>query len=195
MDAGAEVLAVEPDPQMARFAADKGIAVEVSSFESWEPGGRTFDLVVFAQSFHWVEPRSALSKVATLLHPGGRVAMLWNRIASVRPTREQFDVAYAGLLDDWRRPSVGVEAADRIGPMLADAGFTGERRQFAERLHYATAAWVDLVTTYSNVLTLEPDAQALLRRRLADVIGEAGVDARNDALAVVGKLRGQVSTS
>jgi hypothetical protein len=39
------------------------------------------------------------------------------------------------------------------------------------------------------VLTLDPDSQALLRRRLADVIGDAGVDARNDALAVVGTLR------
>jgi hypothetical protein len=84
---------------------------------------------------------------------------------------------------------VGVEDADRIGPLLAGAGFTAERRQFVERLHYATADWVDLVTTYSNVLTLDPDAQALLRRRLADVIGDAGVDARNDALAVVGTLR------
>jgi hypothetical protein len=51
------------------------------------------------------------------------------------------------------------------------------------------------VTTYSNVLTLAPDAQAELRRRLAAVIGAAGVEARNDALAVVGTLRGQVSTS
>lgn len=189
LDAGAEVLAVEPDSQMARLAADKGIEVEVSPFESWDPAGRTFDLVVFAQSFHWVEPTSALTKVAALLRSGGRVAMLWNRIASVRPSREEFDAAYAGLLDDWRRPSVGVEDADRIGPLLAGAGFSAERRRFVERLHYATADWVDLVTTYSNVLTLDPDAQAVLRRRLANVIGDAGVDARNDALAVVGTLR------
>jgi SAM-dependent methyltransferase len=58
--AGAEVLAVEPDSRMARVAAGKGIHVEQATFEDWQPAGRSFDLVVFAQSFHWVQPRVAL---------------------------------------------------------------------------------------------------------------------------------------
>ncbi|MCW2686159.1 MAG: methylase involved in ubiquinone/menaquinone biosynthesis [Mycobacterium sp.] len=59
LEAGAHVLVVEPDPRMARIAADKGIRVEVATFEEWQPAGRSFDLVVFAQSFHWVRPRVA----------------------------------------------------------------------------------------------------------------------------------------
>src|SRR5262245_9709269 len=35
--AGADVTAVEPDPRMAKIAADKGIRVEVATFESWQP--------------------------------------------------------------------------------------------------------------------------------------------------------------
>jgi ubiquinone/menaquinone biosynthesis C-methylase UbiE len=183
--AGAEVLAVEPDPHMADVAAGKGLDVEVATFEQWDPGGRTFELVVFAQSFHWVEPRTALHRVAGLLSPGGRLALLWNRITSEVPTREQFDAAYAGLLDQWQRPSVDVEGTDDLAGLLDEAGFDGVHRRYGERLHYRTDDWVDMVTTYSNVLTLEPDAQAELRVRLEQCIGPGGVDATNDALAIV----------
>lgn len=184
-DAGADVLAVEPDPQMARLIAEKGIAVEIDTFERWEPAGRTFDLVVFAQSFHWVEPQPALNKVAAILKPGGRLALLWNRITSVRPTPEQLDGAYAGLVDDWRRPSTGIESGDELAPLLDAAGFSSERRQYVEHLQYATADWVNMVTTYSNVLTMDPADQTELRFRLARCIPAAGVEATNDALAVV----------
>ena len=188
--AGADVLAVEPDANMAAVASDKGVRVEVASFEQWEPAGRTFDLVVFAQSFHWVEPVSALRTVAALLNPGGRLALLWNRIRPDTPTPEQFDAAYAGVLDEWRRaPSSDVEGGDQLTALLDAAGFVSAQHHYVERLHYCTEDWVDMVTTYSNVLTLEPDVRAELRGRLEQCIGAAGVDATNDALAIVCQLR------
>ncbi len=36
---GVNVLAVEPDPRMADIARDKGIPVEIATFESWEARG------------------------------------------------------------------------------------------------------------------------------------------------------------
>src|SRR5699024_11769816 len=46
-EAGAKILAVEPDAEMAAVARAKGLEVEVSSFENWDRRGRTFDLVSF----------------------------------------------------------------------------------------------------------------------------------------------------
>jgi SAM-dependent methyltransferase len=184
-EAGAEVVAVEPDPRMVRVAVDKGLRVEQATFEDWEPAGRTFDLVVFAQSFHWVEPRSALTKVATILAPGGRLALLSNRVRSVRPTRDDLDEAYAGLLDMSQRPSIDAARDAELGRIVADAGFTVEERRAIELLHYATDEWVEMVCTYSNVLTLDPKARVELRRRLAQRIGARGVEAENDAVAVI----------
>ncbi|WP_319455647.1 MULTISPECIES: class I SAM-dependent methyltransferase [unclassified Mycobacterium] len=192
--AGANVLAVEPDSQMARVASEKGLSVEVATFEAWDPAGRSFDMVVFAQSFHWVEPRLALRKVAALLNPGGRLALLWNRVAPVTPDRQQLDRAYAGLLDEWQRPSVYVEG-DELGPLLTEAGLASERRRHVDHLHYPTERWVNMVTTYSNVLTLDPSVQEELRSRLEACIGDSGVDATNDALAVVCTVGDQVSTA
>ncbi|NIH94010.1 SAM-dependent methyltransferase [Mycolicibacterium fluoranthenivorans] len=183
-DAGADVLAVEPDPQMAEIAAQKGLAVEVSSFEDWDARGRTFDLVVFAQSFHWVDPEAGLRKVRTLLAPGGRLALLWNRIVPVTPSPAELGRAYEGILEEWQRPSTDVEGT-HLDPLLAAAGLVGDRRRYVEHPHYACEAWVDLVTTYSNVLRLPQAEQGELRSRLTATIGAAGVHATNDALAVL----------
>ncbi|GAS97804.1 methylase [Mycolicibacterium canariasense] len=191
-DAGADVLAVEPDPLMAEVAAHKGLAVEVATFEDWEPRGRSFDLVVFAQSFHWVDPEPALRKVRALLAPGGRLALLWNRIVPVTPDRDELGRAYAGLLEEWQRPSTDIEGDD-LDPLLAAAGLRGERRRYVEHPHYSGADWVAMVTTYSNVLRLPAADQDELRNRLTALIGPAGVAATNDALAVL--CTAQVSTS
>ena len=50
---GANVLGVEVAPRMAEIARDHGIEVETDAFEDWDAGGRTFDLVVSAQAWHW----------------------------------------------------------------------------------------------------------------------------------------------
>jgi hypothetical protein len=52
-------------------------------------------------------------------------------------------------------------------------------------MHYTTENYLNLESTYSNHLVLDPTAQAELRSRLARRIGSAGVDAQNDALAVI----------
>lgn len=184
-EAGAEVVAVEPDWRMARVAADHGIAVEQATFEDWRPAARAFDLVVFAQSFQWVEPASALEKVASILRPGGRLALLSNRISPISPTRQHLDQAYVGCLDASRRPEIDAAHDEELMEMIRDHGYTIERRRASERLHYATDAWVNMVSTYSNVVTLDDQTRSRLRSRLEDRIGAAGVDAENDATAVI----------
>ncbi len=52
---GATVLGVEMAPRMAQIARGHGIDVEVGPFEDWEPAGRTFDRVVSAQAWHWLD--------------------------------------------------------------------------------------------------------------------------------------------
>ena len=184
-EAGANVVAVEPDPRMARLAAAKGLHVEQATFEEWQSGGRTFDLVVFAQSFHWVEPRGALDRVPQILSGGGRLVLLSNRIKPVKPDRDDLDKAYEGILDVTQRPSIDAARDKELGILFAEAGFSVREQRVIEQLHYPTEDWIEMVSTYSNVLTLQPDARAELRRRLEERIGAAGVDAENDAVAVI----------
>src|SRR5581483_7507962 len=55
--AGCSVLGVDADPRMAQFARARGFDVEVARFEQWDPAGRSFDLVIAGQTWHWVDPR------------------------------------------------------------------------------------------------------------------------------------------
>lgn len=185
MEAGAEVLAVEPDSRMARVAANNGIPIEQATFEDWRPADRSFDLVVFAQSFHWVQPEHALEKVASILRPGGRLVLLSNRLTPISPTRQQLDEAYVGYLDSTQRPAIDAAHDEKLMEIIRNHGYTIERRGITERLHYATDAWLNMVSTYSNVLTLDQQTRSELRSRLEQRIGAAGVDAENDATAVI----------
>ncbi|NMN99961.1 class I SAM-dependent methyltransferase [Gordonia sp. TBRC 11910] len=183
-DAGARVVAVEPDERMARVAADKGIDVEISTFEQWHSDRRMFDRVVFAQSFHWVQPSPALDKVVHLLPAGGQLVLMWNRIAAVEPEQIVFDEIHA----DVRGVPVAAHGfdggRDRALQELTDAGFAVDYREYHERSHYDADAYLDMVFTYSHQLVLDADTQRTLRSRLRAAIGPAGVTAANNAVAL-----------
>ena len=115
------MLAVEPDERMARLAAAKGIRVEQASFEQWRPADREFDLVVFAQSFQWVDPRLALQKVAAILRKGGRLALLANRIMPTAPTQQDLDEINADYLDVTATSIVNAEV--EVVALIEECGF------------------------------------------------------------------------
>lgn len=79
---GVRVLAIEPAPTMAEIAAaklgERGQVV-VATFEDWKPTGPV-DLVAAFNSWHWVNPAVGLPKVASLLRPGGIVALAWTEV-------------------------------------------------------------------------------------------------------------------
>ncbi|MFV2121344.1 class I SAM-dependent methyltransferase [Streptomyces sp. Act-28] len=83
--AGCTVLGVDADARMADWARRRGHEVEVATFETWEPGGRSFDAVVSGQTWHWVDPVAGAAKAAETLRPEGRMAVFWN---DGRPPRD-----------------------------------------------------------------------------------------------------------
>ena len=187
--AGADVVAVEPDEKMAAVADAKGITVERNTFERWQADGRVFDLVVFGQSFHWVDPAVALPKLTSLVKPDGRLALMWNRITPAQPKREALEriSADSGVSAPFANSANNAEAA--LHALLHSADFEVERVEACEALHYSTSDWLGLVFTHSNHVILEPDAKAELRTRLRDCLGDDGVSASNDALALICRLR------
>ncbi len=108
IERGADLLAVEPDARMAAVARSKGIPVELATFEDWDPAGRRFDLVVFAASFHWVDPAVALPKIRGILDDGGKLALIWNRLRPTNPTRAEFEEIYSDYMDIETRSGDGI---------------------------------------------------------------------------------------
>jgi ubiquinone/menaquinone biosynthesis C-methylase UbiE len=182
--AGADVLAVEPDEQMATVGGAKGIPFELSTFENWQAAGRTFDLITFGQSFHWVDPEVALPKLASLLNPEGRLVLAWNRIRPDEPLRQEMERISAEYGASTPAANSASNAETGLQTLLQSSDFAVERIEAAEKLHYAGDDWLNLVFTHSNHIILEPGAQAELRERLRSVIGNDGVSATNKALAL-----------
>ncbi|SDR90906.1 Methyltransferase domain-containing protein [Brevibacterium siliguriense] len=209
--AGAEVLAVEPDDEMAAVARSKGLDVDVSTFEDWDPHGRTFDLVSFGQSFHWVDPLVALPKVRTVLRPGGILALAWNDIEPISELKTRLDAIAGRFHADGTTASLGslacrgtaanpaagansttaatVRKAEPVEhpalTQLRDAGFTPNEATFVENLRYSRHEWLSMVFTYSAQLTMDPVKRAVMREEMSAEIPNDGLDARNEALLVL----------
>jgi SAM-dependent methyltransferase len=78
--AGAGVVAVEPDQNMAAYlAAAFGSDVEIirGTFEQAALARDRFDLAVAATSFHWVDQAAGLPKLGSVIRPGGWAAVWW----------------------------------------------------------------------------------------------------------------------
>ncbi|WP_287930914.1 class I SAM-dependent methyltransferase [Arthrobacter sp.] len=175
--AGCTVLGVEPDARMADFARAAGLPVETATFEAWEPAGRKFDVVIAAQSWHWVDPVAGALKAAEVLRPSGRLAIFGHAFEPPAEVAEPFAAAFRRAAPDSpfssqpaRRPVGTYQAlyAKVVDSILATGRFQEPGQwQFEWERPYTRAQWLDLLPTTGG-LTRLPAAQ------LADILEAAG---------------------
>jgi ubiquinone/menaquinone biosynthesis C-methylase UbiE len=92
------VTAIDIGPSMIAAARRRlgrsSVRFEVVAFEDLEAADASFDLVVSATAFHWVDPEVKYVNAARLLRPGGWLALL--------ATGEKYDDPFGtALLDMW----------------------------------------------------------------------------------------------
>lgn len=163
---GRSLLAVESDPAMAAVARSLGIDVEVSAFETWSPHVRTFDLVVCAQAWHWVDPVAGAAKVAEVLAPGGVFACFWN-YPMPHLVHDLTDGVQRQIAPACDFGVVDVRSSDDpYVAQLRDSGQFAEvtRRRYAWTETLTAAEWVGRIGTRSDYLRLPPEQ----RRDLLD---------------------------
>jgi SAM-dependent methyltransferase len=182
--AGCRVLGVEPDPRMAEQARRGGTDVEVAKFEDWDPAGRSFDTVVAAQAWHWVDVVAGAAKAAEALRPGGRLAVFWNAFDPPRELREAFGAVYRRSLPDspltgfWARPAVDAYriGGGRAADGMRQAGGFGEPEEWLAdwARPYTRDEWLDLVPTLGGFRQIPDDVQAELLAGLGAAVDAAG---------------------
>src|SRR6185437_4918561 len=104
---GFDLTAIDIGPAMIEAARDRlgesAITFRVASFEDFQGAEASFDLIISATAFHWVDPEVKFSKSAWLLRPGG-----WLALAS---TAERYDDPFGTALRDmWIARSDGASA-------------------------------------------------------------------------------------
>jgi SAM-dependent methyltransferase len=126
LPSGAQVIAVEPVPEMAGVLrrAVPGVPVARGLAERLPLRDGSVDAVVVAEAFHWFSVGEALAEVRRVLRPGGGLALLWNQAgAEPAPWQLELGALLAGLRDP-TLPFVGSHSRPWADEVAAAGGFT-----------------------------------------------------------------------
>lgn len=153
IDIGSDLVAIASD----KLGGYSKVRVVVSSFEDWDSGGKLYDLIIAATSFHWINPDVAYVKSSSLLKSSGALAVFSN--THVRKN----DGFFAEVQNIYRTfvPSVtglAAEAADIQPEFFTEPVI----RHYSWSVEYTTEQYLDLLSTYSDHISLpEIDRNAL----------------------------------
>ena len=182
--AGCTVLGVEPDARMAAFARGRDLPVDVATFEAWDPAGRTFDTVIAAQSWHWVDPVAGAAKAAQVLRPGGLLAIFGHVYEPPIEVAEPFAAAFRRVLPDSpfadlpaRRPLERYQAAYAgIADRIRETESFGEPEhwRFDWDQPYTRDQWLGLLPTTGGLTRLRPDQLAVILDEVGTAIDGLG---------------------
>jgi SAM-dependent methyltransferase len=138
LELGADPLvAIEPNPELARYLADKlgsRAVIRVTALEDADLPESSFDLAAAASSFHWIDQATGLAALLRALRPGGWAALWWTGFGD--PSRpDPFRDATEELLREMPKSPVGSHRGGRTPSeggseawlrALAAAGFEAE---------------------------------------------------------------------
>ena len=181
---GYRVVGVELGEQLARvarrrLAAYPSVEIVRADFHDWDPEPGSFDLVFAASAFQWIDPAVSYAKARSALRPGGSIALVWNHAVRGRHAVARF---WDANEEAYRRaaPSIAVPRSDpRSRPQdpraaLRASGLFGPvtRRSWRWQRTFDTTAFLALIATYSNHITLPADERAALDAALRELIDE-----------------------
>jgi SAM-dependent methyltransferase len=181
--AGCSVLGVEPDARMAGQARQRGLEVEVATFEDWDPAGRAFDAVVAGQAWHWVDPVAGAAKAARALRSGGRLAVFWNAVQPPPDLGDAFAAVFRQVLPDspvFGRAARGAQAygalAAKAAGAIRETGAFGdpEEWEFEWDRPYTRDEWLEQVPTSGFAARIRPDAMQQILAGIGAAIDAAG---------------------
>jgi SAM-dependent methyltransferase len=175
--------AIEPDSRLADYLSNHvgadfpQLEVVVAGFEEAALSG-CFDIAVAATAFHWLEQRPALSKVASLLRPGGWWAMWWN-VFGDPDNPDEFQRATQHLFRElpnslsWQQDGSRPFALDtntRITQMQAAGLVDCDFQLMRWTLSMDTEHVRRLAATFSQVNYAEPQQQMRFLERLGEIV-------------------------
>jgi hypothetical protein len=160
---------------MAEVARRHHVPVEVASFESWDPAGRTFDLLTAGHSWHWIDPTLGLAKAASVVGPGGIVALFWNYHVVDDDLLSAFDAAYRSHAPELTVVGRDPSGAEDTDPFEGSTQFRslGSRTYRWPRV-LAADEWTRMLATFSDHAHLEDARLTLLGQTLHEAIEQSG---------------------
>lgn len=169
--------------ELAAIAAEKfkdfdDVHVSVSAFEDWDTCGVSYDLVLAAASFHWINPQVRFTKCAAILRETGALAVFTNKHF------RKDEGFFARVQDVYRVHAPSMERIARERKKLWAEPVTGEDlfnvpmvREYPWVAEYSAEDYISLLGTYSDHLSLPEYERSSLFANIAELIQDeyAGV--------------------
>ncbi|PCJ57521.1 MAG: hypothetical protein COA79_15935 [Planctomycetota bacterium] len=183
---------------LASIAAEKfkdleDIHINISSFENWDASDNSYDLIISAASFHWVDPGVRFNKSAALLCETGALAVFTNKLVK---NDEGF---FARVQDVYQTYAPSMERIKNEQRKLWVEPVTGEElfnepivRKYPWVEEYSADDYVALLGTYSDHLSLPEEERSSLFGRIAELVHDeyAGIVCRHyEAVLTLRTLR------
>ncbi|PFG43811.1 methyltransferase family protein [Isoptericola jiangsuensis] len=167
VDAGHDVVAVDPAPEMLAELATELPHVEAhqGTAESIPLDDDAVDVVVVGQAWHWFDAPRAAAEISRVLRPGGTLALCWN------DRDERIDwVRRFGLILHDGDPLRARTGSRHEPPDLGPSFEPPETATFRWLHHLPTDHLRDLAGTRSYLLTLPEDEREALLERVDDLV-------------------------
>ncbi len=172
---GAEVTAVEPDPQM--LAELKRAMPEVRSVpgnaEEMPLPDASVDAVLAGQAMHWFDLDRAIPEIARVLRPGGVLAGLWNvdddRVGWVADLAEMSKRKASITLLRWR-DGAGRSRQQRLLETGSGLFHAAEEGEFGHGQARTADSLLATIATHSHLLVMDEAERAGLLAQVRDFL-------------------------
>ncbi len=173
--AGHEVVAVEPDPDMAARLPD-GVEVHAMTAEATGLAAASVDATVVGDAWHWFDAEVAAAEVRRVLRPGGRLALVWRfSVAEERPAALS---SFYSRLAATRGDHPGFRGERGRESLEHHPGFTAFTHRQIAFVHRTSPAGLLAEAASASFVNAMPQRDAFLAelRRELDLAGVGAVD-------------------
>lgn len=184
-ETGCRIKCLEPNSQFCAVAREKllpyrRVEVLCSSLEESSLESGVFDVVLAANSMHWVSQEVGFQKVASALRNGGFLINLWNKeLFPLAPARERLEVIYqehAIPIPVYQDAKLQHQYLGALGELMVRSGrfrlvATSSVEVFCD---YTADQYIALLSTFSPYLSLPSDQRDSLFAAIRRYIDDSG---------------------
>ena len=162
LDIGADLIAVAQE----RLRKYPNVSFVQQAFEAWKPEG-TFDLIISATAFHWIDPKVRYLKAFQVLKSNGFLAVFSNQ--HVRKD-EGFFAESQNLYDKYYAPMTTNRPTHATNFPGVEAFRSPIRRVYPWTQTYSSEQYIKLLGTYSGHIALPDENRHRLFEGIVDLI-------------------------
>ncbi|KAA3658253.1 MAG: class I SAM-dependent methyltransferase [Chloroflexi bacterium] len=178
---GYEMVCVELGKELAAIAAENcrdypAVTIKNMPFEEWPVEEESFDVAMCAQAFHWIPKAVGFKHTAAALRGNGRLVLFWNYPPPMAtPAWDAIQRVYQEhtphMASKHTANSISTRR-ERTLTSIANSGYYDHviTYEYPWTTTYTTSEYINLINTYSDHRSLDPETRQTLCEGIAKCI-------------------------